>query len=117
MTQMATRPGDLARLLSAVLEQLQAEDNSKVYTLEEVAAETRFSLRQIEKDCRAERVRHVHQGQLRGMTRAQITELVERYTVAPSPESKTEAEKAADARARAANFNAARSGRTGRRAA
>lgn len=117
MTLPIGAPNDLAKLLSAVLDQLAAEDHTKVFTLAEVAEQTGMSLRQIEKDCRAGRVRHVHRGQLRGMTRAHIAELVERHTISPGVEHQTEAQKAAAARQRSAEFNAARSARTGKRAA
>ncbi len=59
-----------------------------VFSLTEVAWMTGFSERGIERDCRAGKVRHVHRGQTRGMTREQIEELVAVYTTHPqSPHS------------------------------
>ena len=54
-----------------------------VFSLAEVAWMTGFSERGIERDCRGGKVRHVHRGQSRGMTREQIDELIAVYTSQP----------------------------------
>ena len=59
-----------------------------VLSLEGVAELTGMSLRQLERDCRAGRIRHTHRGKLRGMTREQIRDMVAAYATGsntPSP--------------------------------
>lgn len=54
-----------------------AERTSRVYTLDEVAAMTGFSVRTLEDDCREGKVKHTRKGRTVGMTLRQIDMLVE----------------------------------------
>lgn len=63
------RADDIARYL--------AERNSRVYSLDEVAEMTGFSLRSLERKCRQGKLKHIHEGRKRGMTLRQIDLLVE----------------------------------------
>jgi hypothetical protein len=72
---------DAARLLSIALERYITTDaGERVFPLREVAAMTGMSHRALLDDCRADRLEHVHRGDLRGMTRRQIALLVARYS-------------------------------------
>lgn len=52
----------------------------QLLTLKEVAARTGFALRTLERDCRADRIPHVHCGRARMMTGDQVAALIKRYT-------------------------------------
>jgi hypothetical protein len=51
-----------------------------LYTLEEVAKRTHFSLRSLKADCIAGRIDHVHRGRLRAMTPEQLARLIADHT-------------------------------------
>jgi len=55
-----------------------------LYPLAEVAEMTGFTLSSLVADCRAGRIKHVHRGRERTMTRAQIDLLIEQSTVKPT---------------------------------
>jgi hypothetical protein len=59
---------------------LAAEHELRVYTLEEVARLTHFSLRFLTVACRGGELIHTRQGKFRGMTRAQIRNLLDLYS-------------------------------------
>jgi hypothetical protein len=108
---------ELAQLLTVALNRPTTDTNDEVFTLEEVAAMTKMSLRQIERDCRANRVEHVHQGHLRGMTRPQIAALIALYTEDAVNRPTTAAEEKARRTEAARQRLAAQTSRGGRRAA
>jgi hypothetical protein len=60
----------------AELARLVAIEQHRVLPLSEVAAITGFSQRKLELECRAKRIAHVHEGNMRGLTLAQIDLLV-----------------------------------------
>jgi len=60
------------------------DEPPRLFTLKEVAERTGFSLRTLERDCRAGRVVHVHRGRDRMMTSAQIQMLVDQHTTTPA---------------------------------
>ncbi len=60
----------------AELARLVALEAHRVWPLAEVANITGFSQRWLEKECRADRLEHTHEGHTRGMTVAQIGLLV-----------------------------------------
>jgi hypothetical protein len=108
---------EIAKILTVALNRPTTDTNDEVFTLEEVAAMTKMSLRQIEKDCRANRVDHVHQGHLRGMTRPQIVLLIALYTEEAAAQPKTVAEEKAARTEATRQRLAAETARGGRRAA
>ncbi|GIM90358.1 hypothetical protein [Paractinoplanes toevensis] len=55
---------------------LVAREQHRVLPLDEVAELTGFSLRWIETECRADRLDHTQKGHTRGMTLAQVDQLV-----------------------------------------
>ncbi|GAA0527039.1 hypothetical protein GCM10010172_04450 [Paractinoplanes ferrugineus] len=55
---------------------LVAREQHRVLPLPEVAELTGFSLRRLELDCRADRIDHTKDGNTRGMTLAQVDQLV-----------------------------------------
>lgn len=73
------RADDIAKYL--------AERNSRVYSLEQVAEMTGFSLRALQKKCRAGTVKHVHDGRNRGMTLRQIDLLVNCFETGETDQS------------------------------
>jgi hypothetical protein len=60
----------------AELARLVAIEQHRVLSLSEVSEVTGFSLRWLEKECRAKRLEHTHEGNTRGMTLAQVDLLV-----------------------------------------
>jgi hypothetical protein len=72
---------EAARLLSIALERYVTTDaGERVFPLREVAEMTGMSHRALLDDCRADKLEHVHRGDLRGMTRRQVAILVGRYS-------------------------------------
>ena len=86
-----------------------------VLPLEGVAELTGLSLRQLERDCRAGRIRHTHRGNLRGMTREQIRDMVAAYATGSNAPAPAFAEDEMDQARSASRINSAR--RTRRAAA
>lgn len=90
---------DMAQLLNTVVAGIRTGDEGDdvVYTLEEVAARTKFSLIELQRDCRSGLIEHTHRGRLRGMTSRQIALLVHRHrdggdlAKAPTPANEYEA--------------------------
>lgn len=58
-------------------------DDIRLWTLAEVAEQTGFALRTLERDCRAGRVEHVHRGRVRCMTTPQVQALIARHIERP----------------------------------
>lgn len=81
MTAPTFTQDDVARILAVALERyVSSASDRDVIPLAEVAKRTGMSHRAILDDCRADRLEHVHRGDLRGMTERQIAVLVQRYT-------------------------------------
>lgn len=75
-----------------------AERNSRLYTLEQVAEMTGFSLRALQRKCRAGTVKHVHDGRTRGMTLRHIDLLVESFETGETIRSAVEVDEVEQAR-------------------
>lgn len=77
-------------------------DVPRLYTLKEVAERTGFSLRTLERDCRAGHLLHVHRGRDRLMTAAHIRALIDKHVHQPTPDldalAKTASQQAAQER-------------------
>lgn len=53
----------------------------RLYTLAEVAQQTGFALRTLQREARANKIPHIHRGRVRLMTAAHIHELIRASTV------------------------------------
>lgn len=113
MTAPSIPLDEVARLLSIALERYVTSDaGERVFPLREVAQMTGMSYRALLDDCRADKLEHVHRGDLRGMTKRQIAILVGRYSRGgdlSTPEEATDA--LAEARRMSRASGARRSGR------
>lgn len=102
-------PDDVTRLISTVLNGIRtgATINDRVYTLEEVAERTHFSLRSLELGCRNGSIQHTRRGKFRGMTPQQIAVLLDQHTTGGS--NSAPADDMAQAREMSRNSGARRS--------
>lgn len=73
----------------------------KLWTLDEVSKETGFALRTLQRDCRADKIPHVHRGRDRLMTTEQVWALIAQHTVKPVEDPAITAEKARKAKLQA----------------
>lgn len=64
-----------------------------LYTLAEVAEQTGFALRSLQRDARAGKIAHIHRGRQRLMTEEQIQALLQQGTVTPAASANPSAEK------------------------
>jgi hypothetical protein len=68
----------------AELARLIAVEQHRVLPLTEVAQITGISLRKLEIECRAKRLDHIHDGNMRGMTLEQVDLLIASRRVSPT---------------------------------
>ena len=115
MTERVFTDDDVTRIVATAMQRFTREleqlirdeaDRPRVYTLTEVAEMTGMSWRWIADGCRSERLAHVHQGDFRGMTAAQINALIASRT-----EGGETAPSGFDNAVQMTRRNAARSGR------
>lgn len=71
----------VAELMNLAVRGITILDPHRVYPLPQVAEMTSMSLKYLERECRGGRLNHVHQGNLRGMNRAQIAQLIASHSV------------------------------------
>lgn len=82
-----------------------------LYTLAEVAEKYHLSLITLTRQCRAEKVRHFHEGRTRGMTSEQITAYLTSRFKGSTPPAPAEAEEDETERARRESRGKSRAGR------
>lgn len=76
---------EVGALLNTVVSGIRAGSvDDRVFTLEEVAARTGWSVVTLKEDCRAGRLSHTKRGRSLGMTSSQINDAINRHTVGPA---------------------------------
>jgi hypothetical protein len=115
MNEQTFTVDDVTKLLNTVMAGTAAAGNLDIvgHTLEEVAAMTKFSLRELELDCRARppRIEHTRRGRKIVLTSRQIALLMSTHRVATDAATATPTDDLAEARRASARSGAARSGR------
>jgi hypothetical protein len=80
---------EVATLLNTVMSGIrQGGVDDRVYSLEEVAARTHWSLETLKDDCIAGRINHTRRGRQRGMSSSQIAEAILQHTTGASFDDK-----------------------------
>jgi len=79
--QVTTALGEVVRLLNDIVNTAKiADDPHRVYSLEEVAAVTGWSLDTLREDCRQKRITFVRKGRSYGLTVKMLAAEIEKHT-------------------------------------